>query len=284
MTVRRFALLGHPIGHTMSPFIHEKLFALSGCPGKYGTLDAPPGRVTRLVKNVLNVFHGYNVTIPYKRKIIPMLGSLDEKAARYGSVNTVLCREGETKGFTTDSDGLLAALRTAKIPLAGRVVVLGSGGTARIMAYEAAQAGCEVRLAVRESRLKKAEALALEIRTACSEAPVSVCGMDAIEGEFELLMNATPVGMYPKIQDLPVEASVLSKVRYLFDAIYNPGETKLMQAARAAGAQVSGGMPMLVWQAAAAHTIWDGVEFDPGEIEALCEEASAEMRRRFADE
>ena len=281
MSDRRFAVLGHPIGHTMSPYIHTKLFTLSGREDDYGVLDITPDRLERAAGSVLTILNGYNVTIPYKQAIIPFLDALDEKAARYGSVNTVYCGE-KTIGSTTDPDGLLMALHRANMPLSGRVVVLGAGGAARVMAYEAALAGCDVTIAVRESGMQKARALCKEIAGKTDEARVSMCALSEIAGDIDLMMNATPVGMYPNTQEMPVGGKALSGVRCLFDSIYNPETTRLMKAAQANGTRVLGGMPMLVWQAAAAHRIWDNDQYDPRDIDALCADATGEMNRRFA--
>ena len=139
MSERAFAVIGHPIGHTMSPFIHERLFSLAGCSGKYTVIDVAPEEFPSRIGE-LDRLAGYNVTIPDKQPIIPFLDRLDKRAEMYGSVNTV--RNGEIReGFTTDPDGFLKSLETEGIPLAGDVVILGCGGVARTFLYEAAP-GC----------------------------------------------------------------------------------------------------------------------------------------------
>ncbi len=281
MPDRRFALLGHPVGHTMSPYIHERLFALRGREEEYGVLDLTSERLAVAMRGLIPFLSGVNVTIPHKTAVIPFLDGLDERAARYGSVNTIRCETGKTTGFTTDPDGFLLALRHGGIALHGRVVILGAGGAARVAAFEAAQAGCEVGLAVREGSLPKARSLCGDILAAAKNARVGVCTLQDVTGDIDLLINATPCGMHPHLDGMPLDASALRGAANVFDMIYNPAETRLVQTARANGSKVLSGMPMLVWQAAAAHTVWDGDTYSAFEMEALCEEANAEMHRRF---
>lgn len=281
MSKKQFAVIGHPIGHTMSPFIHSRLFALAGVEAEYHVMDIPPENLGQAVPE-LKKLDGFNITIPHKSAIIPFLDELDKKAATYGSVNTVV--NGETSvGYTTDGEGFTIALRENGIPLKGRVVILGAGGVARTMAYEALIAGCAVTLAVRPSDLLQAARLDGEILTTMHNPAISTCTIDRLEGRVDLLVNATPVGMYPKINAMPVSGVILSHCANVFDAVYNPEDTLLMKAARANGARVLGGMPMLVWQAAAAHNIWEGSTYKTSDIHELCEDASAELTRQFAE-
>ena len=134
---KKFAVIGHPIGHTMSPFIHDRLFKLSGIDARYSVIDIAPENLARDYNETLKNLDGYNITIPHKQNIIPLLDEIDEKAEMYGSVNTVSNINGKAKGYTTDPDGFLEALKYASIDLNGRVVILGCGGVARTMAYEA---------------------------------------------------------------------------------------------------------------------------------------------------
>lgn len=281
MTERSFAVIGHPIGHTMSPFIHKRLFELAGEKGSYSVLDIAPEELTSKIKD-LNELCGYNITIPHKQAIIPLLDRLDKKAQMYGSVNTV--RNGQTReGFTTDPDGFLKALESAGIPFRGRVTVLGSGGAARTFVYEAALAGCEVTVAVRDGSIHKAEALSEEVKARVRNADVRACLISRLEDMAapDLLVNGTPVGMYPKTDAVPVSDRLTARCENVFDAVYNPLETKLIQKAKANGSRAVGGMSMLVWQAVAAHEIWDGSVYDTDSIAELTEDAAKELKKLF---
>lgn len=282
MCKMRYAVIGHPIGHTMSPFIHRRLFALRGIDADYEALAISPQDFGSAIP-MLRTLNGYNITLPYKQRILPYLDSLGKKASLYGSVNTVLNREG-TFGFSTDAEGFLKALRFADIPLSGTAVILGCGGVARVMAFEAALSGCRVVLAARPQSLLRAAGLAGELCSRLPLASVSTCLFDRIPNKIDLLINATPVGMLPNEDVSPVPNSVIKASAAVFDAVYNPEETLLLKQARAFGAKTAGGIPMLVYQAAAAHTIWDGARYTEEEILALCEDTAEEMNRLFRKE
>ena len=280
MRTQKFAVIGHPIGHTMSPFIHERLFELAGINAEYGVIDIAPEVLSEEYERTLRNLDGYNITIPHKQSIIPLIDELDSKAELYGSVNTVLNKDGRAKGFTTDPDGFLQALGYANIPLSGRVVILGCGGAARTMAYEAALAGAELEFAVREQSVEKAQRLAEEIKTALNTNDIKCVDVKNLSGEIKTLINATPVGMFPNTECQPVSDSQLRSCENVFDAIYNPLQTTLIRKAKSNGSRAEGGMSMLVWQAVVAHKHWDGSTYDAEDVEKLCADAYEELKKR----
>ncbi len=277
MPKRKFAVIGHPIGHTMSPFIHKRLFELAKEDGEYIKADISPDEL-KLRISELNELSGYNITIPHKQAIIPFLDKLDKKAELYGSVNTV--RNGSVReGFTTDPDGFLKALETSGIPFSGDIVIIGCGGAARTFVYEAALAKCNITIAARSR--DKADILADEVSLKVPDTRIKSCLISELDGDFDLLVNATPVGMYPNKDSMPVSEKALSRCKNVFDAIYNPLETVLIQKAKANGSKAVGGMSMLVWQAVVAHQIWDGSQYSIGDIDQLIWDSAVEMRRKF---
>ena len=282
MSERTFAVIGHPIGHTMSPFIHKRLFELARLRGDYTVLDVAPEQFPEKMSE-LDRLVGYNVTIPDKQPIIPFLDKLDKRAEMYGSVNTV--RNGKIReGFTTDPDGFLKSLASEGVTLSGDVVILGCGGVARTFLYEAALAGCSITLVSRERSALRRNALAEEVRNKISGADISCCLVSEFEQsgrETGLLINATPVGMYPQTDACPVSEKAADRCACVFDAIYNPLKTKLVQRAEANGARAVGGMGMLVWQAVSAHEIWDGTVYDPDDIRQLIEDSAAQLAKSF---
>ena len=280
MNKKHYAVIGCPIGHTMSPFIHKRLFELSGIEAEYKAVEIKPENFDRDYREILCRLDGYNVTIPHKRTVIPYLDEIDSKARLYGSVNTVFNSGGIAKGYTTDPYGFLKALEYADIPLSGRVIVLGCGGAARTMAFEAALRGAEVVFAVREQSIAKARALIEEMRSKLDSPNVACCTIGELSGKITTLINATPVGMSPNSGAQPVGDEVLKNCENVFDAVYNPLETKLIQSAKAMGINAEGGMPMLVWQAARSHFYWDGSEYDKADVERLCADAAGEMKKR----
>lgn len=277
---KKYAVIGHPIGHTLSPFIHKRLFELSGVDAVYEALDISPENLREDYDNILKGLSGYNITIPHKQAIIPFLDKIDEKAKMYGSVNTVSNRDGVASGYTTDPDGFLKALEYAGIPLDGRVVILGCGGVARTMAYEALLKGGRVELAVREKSAKKAEKLINEIKNNLKKPEIKYCFIPQLSGSIDTLVNATPVGMYPNTEFMPIEEKTLKNCAGVFDAIYNPLDTLLIKTARKNGAKAEGGMTMLVWQAVVSHFHWDKSTYDVRDIEKLCADAAKELMNR----
>ncbi len=281
----RYLVIGHPLGHSMSPFIHRRLFALAGrAPVSYEAADVSPEQLSEQLPALLRETSGINVTIPHKRAVIPFLTRLEGRAALYQSVNTIAVRAEETVGYNTDADGFLLALRDGGVSLGGRVVLLGCGGVGRTFACECALAGCEIVNAVRAADRDAAEELRRYVRELSPGTSYTIRTLEELAAEpvdAALLINATPVGMYPHADASPVDERVVTHCAAVFDAVYNPRDTRLLRMAEAAGARTVGGMPMLVWQAAAAHTLWYGQEFRPADIRALVEDSQQEMQRLF---
>lgn len=277
---RKFAVLGHPLKHTMSPPIHKRLFELAHKDGEYSAADIAPENLEKSIPE-LNSMGGYNITIPYKVEIIKYLDRLDASAERYGSVNCVACRDGENVGFNTDCDGFIRALEAGNLKLDGKVLQLGCGGVGRTFAIETVRHGGSLTIAVRKGSEYKTVPVLEMIHDIAPEAEVTVTTIDKIEGSFDLMVNATPAGMFPNVDYCPVSDEVISRCGGLFDAIYNPTETLLMKKFRALGKKAVGGMAMLVWQAVVAHEIWDNSEYDVSGIEALIKEMEAEVEKEF---
>ncbi len=294
-----FAVIGHPIGHTMSPFIHERLFCLSGKDKTtYRVMDISPEELSDKMKE-LRRLQGFNITIPHKQFIIPLLDECSPQAAAFGSVNTVSIRDGKAIGYTTDGIGCLKALEAAGVSPEGHCLLLGSGGAARAVAFALVEA-CSfpsITFAVREESIPKTMNLCQSL-TAYAEklgktGSFTVTSYPALEElaqtplqspRFQLLLNCTSVGMYPKINQCPVSEQVVSCCEAVFDAVYNPHDTLLLQTAQRLGIPAVHGMAMLVWQAVAAHEIWDGSTYCTEDIEQLTKDAAAEMARRFQEE
>lgn len=264
--MNRFALIGHPLGHSMSPLIHEKLFALSGLEASYELIDIAPENIADS-RELLEELRGLNVTIPHKQAVIQLVDQLGESAQRYNSVNCISNINGSLTGYNTDCDGFL--LSAQGMPISGNVAVLGCGGVGRMIAIEAARHGGSITLAVIPQDIKNAQLLMAEILAKCSGASVRILDISELEGCFDLLINATPVGMYPNTDACAVSDKVIETSGSIFDVIYNPTETLLMKKARALGKKAVGGAAMLVYQAVKAHEIWYGGSFASEDIAAI---------------
>ena len=224
---------------------------------------------------------GLNVTIPHKQAVIPLLDRLEGRAKLYRSVNTIAVTESGAVGYNTDADGFLCALKAGGVSLAGRVALLGCGGVGRTFACEAALAGCRLINAVRPEDFEASRALKDYVLSLVPGAAFETVELSRLSGDFDLLINATPVGMYPRCDASPVDPGVLARCAAVFDAVYNPEETRLLSAARAAGARTVGGMPMLVWQAAVAHTCWYGADFQAEAVASIIADANVYMNQHF---
>ncbi len=231
----RYGLIGNPLGHSYSPRLH----ALLGDEG-YTLCPLPPEKLDAFLTG--RDFLGLNVTIPYKRAVIPYCDVLGETAQAIGSVNTLVKRaDGMLLGDNTDAYGFAKMAESAGIDFAGKkTLVLGSGGTSLT--------ACHV------------------VRAAGGEAVViSRHGEDDYEhldrhADAAILINATPVGMYPAVAATPVDLARFPMLVGVLDVVYNPLRTRLLQQAEELGIPHAGGLSMLVWQAARARALFDGQE------------------------
>lgn len=271
----KYGLIGHPLGHSMSPLIHEKLFALSGIADySYELIDIAPEELPARIDE-LKELRGFNITIPHKTAIIPFTDELSESAKRYNSVNCISSSGGRFVGYNTDCDGFL---RSAEVlPLGGKVLLVGCGGVGRMIAIEAALHGAELTIAVIPQDFKNAQLVMAEILAKCSGANVRIMLVSDVSESFDLLINATPVGMYPKTESCAVSDELIANSLSFFDVIYNPTETLLMKKARALGKTAVGGASMLVYQAVKAHEYWYGGEFSPEDISKIILDVEAEV-------
>jgi len=255
-----FAVIGCPVGHSLSPLLHR---ALSDREDYYKLLITPE-ELESAVPRLIARLRGFNCTIPHKRAIMEHLDALDESAYGYGAVNTVKIGADGAKGYNTDGAGLLAALDRAKLKLEGDVLLIGSGGAARVLALEAIRAGARLTILCRNKL--KGSALRSELLTRFKEAEIYI-NPNEYADSYSLIMNATPVGMYPKTEDMPIALGLLERAGGVFDAIYNPLKTRLIKEAEKRGKHSENGIFMLVGQAAEARRIWTGETFRSEQLE-----------------
>ena len=239
-----YGLLGEKLGHSFSPQIHRDLAGYD-----YQLLPTPPEAVEDLFAR--RAFQGLNVTIPYKRTVMPLCDEIDPRAAAIGAVNTVVNRNGRLTGYNTDIDGFLYMARRAGVDMAGKkVVILGSGGTSRTARAAAGELG------------------AREIVT------VSRHGEDNYQNlsrhaDAQVLVNTTPVGMYPNWGQSPVSLESFPALEGVLDVVYNPLRTALLLQAEERGLPRSCGLPMLVAQAKRAAELFTGRNIDDSRAEAV---------------
>lgn len=279
---RKYAILGEVLKHTMSPPIHKRLFELRERDFEYEVVEFSAEELAEKA-SYLNSMNGYNITIPHKVEIIKYLDKLDESAKRYNSVNCVDNKDGVLTGYNTDCDGFLETVRSMGAKLSGEVLLVGCGGVGRMIAIESALAGASLNIAVLESDMPLAYQAEKEIKAMKEDAKINIVLNTEIDlsKHYDLLVNACPVGMYPKVDSCPVSDEVINRCDAVFDLIYNPGETMLIKKAKAMGKKAVGGMAMLVWQAVSAHKIWDNDEYTSDEINSIIEEMNEIVKRDF---
>lgn len=275
--MNNFCLIGYPLGHSMSPVIHKELFKIKNIDAEYRLDEIAPENLESEYKN-LKKLDGFNVTIPHKTGIIPMLDSLSQRAQLFGAVNTVKIENGKATGHNTDCFGFLRALEMAGITLGGNVLLCGSGGVARMFAFESILAGARLTIAVRDDDIPAANMIKSEIKDKLGK-NAEVIRLDEVDGEFDLLINGTPVGMYPKVEASVLPKEKVQKCKAVFDAVYNPQETLILKYAKEAGIKYSNGLPMLVWQAAVAQEIWFDTKFTMDDIKKVLKITQEEMEK-----
>ena len=255
------ALIGDPVGHSLSPAMHNASFAADGLDFVYVSLKVGADDLPVAVRGAAALgLRGFNVTMPHKRAMVPLVDSLDEGARISGAVNTVVIEDGKLRGFNTDGPGMIEACGEAGVGLAGRgVVLLGAGGAAASIAGAFCDEGIgELHIVNRNP--EHAGALADKLHEAGKKVEIEVHPTGALDGTVRapIVVNATPLGMSDD-DPLPLPLEYLDGKTALVDAVYRPGrETALVRQARERGATVVTGQRMLLYQGVLAQRLWTG--------------------------
>lgn len=262
-------VFGHPIGHSLSPIMHNALLQDRGIHAVYLPLHAHPDHLADAVAGFRALgFVGANVTIPFKEPMAHLVDDLTPIARFMGSVNTLFWDNGKLVGTTTDSFGALKNLEEHGVSLQGRhITLLGNGGASRALAFAMLDGSsgypygkpASVLLVGRD--LAKVDLLAQDLRAAgLGQEPVLQTTTFSSFGEYaartDLLVNCTPVGMTPRSEETPLDARFLHADMTVYDIVYNPMETRLLREAKAAGCPVVGGLGMLVHQGTLSFDHW----------------------------
>ncbi len=265
----RCGVMGWPVAHSVSPAMHNAAYAALGLTDwRYELLPIMSDIVKLAIKEFRDHnFVGLNVTVPYKQVVVPFVRP-DERSQLIGAVNTITLRD--LSATNTDVAGLMDDLAAHDIDVAGqRVILLGAGGAARAAAYGLAQAGARVVVVNRTP--EKAEALIADLRIEAESLSLQA----AVRDKVALVVNSTSAGMSPHVDQSPWPDEIpFPEGAALYDMVYRPRETKLMQAVAARGNRVVGGLGMLVRQGAAAFTLWTG---QPAPVDVMYAAAEAAL-------
>jgi len=259
MESKKFGVIGHPIGHSLSAVMHTKVFKEMNLPHTYEAFDVAPENLEEFLKNEKGL-SGINVTIPHKVAVMKSMDNLDQSAKDMHAVNTVDFGERKT-GHNTDGIGFLKSLEEeGVIPEGEKVLVIGAGGVSRAILM--ALVGSNANVTLTNRTREKAEALIEELEI---KDKVKVVGYapENLEKELEdtyLIVNTTSIGMSPSTENSPIPKESLRKDHIIFDVVYNPLKTRLIKDAEEIGCQTISGVNMLIHQGAQSLRIWLGIE------------------------
>lgn len=275
----KFGLIGFPITHSLSPWIHEEFLRRAKLKGKYSIFEIHPNESFAKAINHLKEqgIHGFNVTVPYKQKIIEFLDDIDSEAEKIGAVNTVVHKNGKWIGYNTDGNGYLRAL-TSKYPniikensVTKRVLILGAGGAARGIYYAMMMHGfknIDIANRTKKSAHSIAELKDKHTDTAILSLTEAKHGIDT----YDIIIQTTSVGMNPKVNESIIQLKRLKQAAIVSDIVYQPIETKFLKDAKLLGANIHFGHAMLLYQAQYAFEIWTNKQLVISDMEVELEQ------------
>ncbi len=259
----RYAVIGYPLGHTISPAFQQAAFDHLGLDAIYEAIETPPADLSRRISELRSGrLSGMNVTIPHKNEIVASLDHITDTARLTGAVNTVTATDGGLKGDNTDVAAIEEVLRRSNVPTGIDCLLLGAGGAARAALLALSRRGDNLTVANRT--LSNAEQI---VRNLAPDSGFKTIGLDspsltAIARDTRLILNTTSIGMHggPAPDRSPLPAAALHADQTVFDIVYRPTTTPLLAAASSAGAECLGGLEMLILQGAHSFQIWTGRE------------------------
>jgi shikimate dehydrogenase len=251
-----YGLIGEKLPHSLSPKIHNTLFKRLNIEGAYKLFEVEKKDLGKAIDSLkILKIKGVNVTIPYKQDVMEYLDFISDEAKKIGAVNTIFLNDGKLYGYNTDYFGFGTIIKNNNIEVKDNIaMVLGNGGAAKaVITYLLDEGIKKIYLVSRKSREESGyDNSRLECRTYGE--------IENIKGD--ILINTTPLGMYPHIDESPVDENIVSNFNSLIDIIYNPKETKFLGIGKELNKKVAGGIEMLVGQAIKAEEIWQGTSFN----------------------
>lgn len=244
-----FGVIGNPVAHSLSPIMHNAAFSEVGYDGVYAAFKVHDLEAALSGMKALGI-KGLSVTIPHKVNVMALLDECDDLSKKIGAVNTIVEKNGKLWGTNTDCTGAVSALREKTDIPGKRVLILGAGGAARAIAWGISRENGHVIIANRTP--EKGRALAEELNADCCPIP------EAVETDWDILINTTSVGMSPQTERVPVSRDAIKPGRIVMDIVYNPIETMLLKMAKEKGCTTVDGVMMFVRQGAMQFELWTG--------------------------
>ncbi len=263
--MKLLGLLGHPLGHSVSPALQQAALDHLELDMRYEVWDVEPAQLAAFVARLRRPdYVGANVTIPYKEVVLGLVDEVDDFARRVGAMNTIVNRNGRLLGYNTDAPGFLRALKEdgGFAARAKRVVVLGAGGGAKGVCFALAGEGVSA-ITIANRTVERARGLAVQLQGLGPKVEaISLADVARPLAQCHLLVNCTSVGMWHGAAEAasPLAQELIPPNILAFDLVYNPAVTPFLRAAQARGARTFGGLPMLVYQGAEAFRLWTGRE------------------------
>ena len=257
-----YCLIGDPVSKSLSPVIHNNYFKLLGKNSIYFTFNIKDKELDIILKSfkILDI-KGFNVTIPHKIRILDYLDEMSEEAEILGAVNTVKNQKGRLIGYNTDGIGFIKSLELEEIQIKDKnILILGAGGAAYAISISLAKEGIS-KMTIANRTISKAISLSERITRLFPEIDVQYDGLkleNTNREKVDLVINCTAVGMYPNIDESPIEMEGFSKDLIVYDIVYKPRKTKLLQLAESKGHHTINGISMLINQALCSQEIWNG--------------------------
>ncbi|MBR0600146.1 shikimate dehydrogenase [Sinanaerobacter chloroacetimidivorans] len=243
----KFGLIGEKLSHSLSPKLHNEIMKENGVEGSYEILEFSKDSFTeKFIALKQSDYRGVNITIPYKETVLPLLDEISPQAKYIGAVNTVLFQDGKAKGFNTDYEGFMAMLKHYQVETKGKeAVILGSGGASKAVVKALLDSGIYDITIVSRSK-----------QNFHGNYTVSYEFFKEDSHQIDILVNCTPVGMYPNVDQTPIPKEYI-RAETVIDLIYNPEKTLLLKYAEEMGCKTINGSIMLKEQAVKAQQIWN---------------------------
>lgn len=270
--MNKYGLVGKKLGHSLSPVIHNYIFNKLGVEAEYSLYEIEDG------KDILKIMRekevkGFNITIPYKEIIRKELDFISEEAEKIGAVNLVKIKNGKSYGYNSDYYGVIEMLKKHNIKVKNKICyVLGSGGASKSVIVALHDLGAkEIVVVTRDVEAKRRE-LKNRFRN------IEIVSYENIIGG-DIIINTTPLGMYPDVESSPVNEEILKRFDVAVDVVYNPRNTKFLQLAKNCNLKCVDGITMLISQAIKSDELWEGIEVE----ELLVEKLEEKLQRRLEE-
>ncbi|TYR82340.1 shikimate dehydrogenase [Priestia megaterium] len=258
-----YGLIGYPVGHSLSPAMHNDAFQRLKIDARYEAFAIEPTHFGESIEQLKQRgIEGFNVTIPYKVDIMEHLDEIDPLAQSIGAVNTVVKKNGRYIGYNTDGEGYATSLLqhldgglSAK-----NILIIGAGGAAKAIFYTlASHSDAPAAFFICNRTVAKAKELIAQLPFQIKAKAISIQEAEQRMGEIDVVINTTSVGMYPHVEQMPINIDLLGSHAIVSDIIYNPLETKLLSTAKQLGIRPHNGVGMFVLQGALAFEKWTGI-------------------------